>query len=123
MTFGAKDPFLNEPGLAETSANSPQSISYTKNVQCKAVLHAMLWWLSSDKAKNSVWGEIREIYWAIKGEQVMKTVREWAKINEFLKRCSKNNPGSQLRLIDFYDGTPGRYGGGGSSSGIDLLGI
>lgn len=82
MIFGVKHPILNEPHYSTADPLSKPSISYTKNVQCKTVLHAMLWWLSSDRAKRNVWGEISKVYWMCKGQEVMKTIYEWADSNE-----------------------------------------
>jgi hypothetical protein len=48
---------------SETEEHSHPGSLYKENVQCKNVLYAMLWWLTSDQAKNGAWGEISRAYW------------------------------------------------------------
>jgi hypothetical protein len=80
MIFGVAHSYLNELGMTDARPTSPGSIAYTKTVQCKVMLYAMLWWLRSEKAKSEVWGEISEIHWVCKGEEVLKAVRVWRRV-------------------------------------------
>jgi hypothetical protein len=89
MIFGAKHPFLSEPSMTRANPLSPKSVTFTKHVQCKTVFHAMIWWLTSNSAKDGIWGNVSSTYWAMKGREVLNTVREWAKTNEELHRYEK----------------------------------
>ena len=92
MILGTSDPFFNEPSASfkvGDLSSLAMSTFYTKNVQCKTVLHAMLWWLYSGVAKDSIWGGISKTYWECKGYEVLQTVRNWARCNEWLRTYDK----------------------------------
>jgi len=72
---------------------------YNENVQCKNVLYAMLWWLTTERTKKGIWGETSKTYWRCNGAKVLRQVKEWSKTNKLLESYDKStiDPKDQVR--------------------------
>jgi hypothetical protein len=90
MILGVPDPIENGPGH-EGFANTALGAMYNKQVQCKTVLYAMLYWFTS-KAVDIVWKEISATYWKHRGKDVLAALRHSARNNEFLRAYDEDGP-------------------------------
>jgi hypothetical protein len=106
MILGAQNPIENAPGH-DGMANTKIGSKFNKQVQCKAVLYAMLFWFS-DRAMGGVWREVSAMYWKHKGKNVLANLRQCAKRNEYLRAYDKDGPDIFIRKNIF--GAQGRTG-------------
>ena len=109
MVF-TSDALHNEPML-EGRLTSGDVLKYEEHVQCCVVRGAIIQYLQDAKLKDGVWKDVIKLHFLIRGNDIRKTVNDWAKTNAKLKKWDSR--------LDYRVGGP-RYLYGGSSK-IDLV--
>lgn len=74
MILGVSDPFENEPGHLLKAETSHFAASYRQKVELHVVQFAILYWLTSESAKRSIWYSIAEQYYSEKRKEVLARV-------------------------------------------------
>jgi hypothetical protein len=101
MVLGCRHPKEDAPSNRPWYQINDETILFTQNAQCKTVFYAMPYWLTSEKARKGIWGEISRKYWMMEGGKVLRALKEAAGSNKLLR-------GYDLTVVDPHEQGKGK---------------